>query len=625
MLNRKLFRKKEIGRGAAVIACAGTVLFCSLDAGRTWTLFASATENTESASEEEAEEETSATSAKVMSKTLGATSFWRWSKCTGSIDKTADDWDRYMMIETYGTEGQDNTEYNYIAGKGVENCYFSSNPYGRWNHNAANIGSNNHWIADIDTLWGSGWKNRINWFDRVDNYNTDFVIVPDRARNYKSKDPMIKPDRNVFFTDDDRDVPYVRYTNARSFGEFDLALAESAQSKKYYVHVGEHETGDSEDNRGFLIVSPEEEKHNGVQINGNGVSGEYIIRSTEYSSHQTQYQMDICDGAVCGRYRRYNWSQRQCAFWFYKGEEWHFSTLDGTTTVPENMVFNISAGSFTDAKGKNRTTKGVLIENGAKLVIDGGVVSVKGNLINNGTIEIKNGGVLLIQDGATISSFLQGKNSFENGCGKIMCTGGDIIIEKGGAVYAGLNDANGLSVAFSLDKGSTLINCGLLVYGSMKLGDSTRVELRNGSKTIGSIYEAKDVEAKLIDNETAVSDSTRKEKLKALKEKYPDTKKYRIDEVRALLTTMYQVYEYKPTAKKVADMDYDLLSQYNDAILKAESGIPESCKGLYKNYEGGMDFNSDNVTILRYTKSYFEDNGTFAADKEKYMKDYEGL
>ena len=172
----------------------------------------------------------------------------------------------------------------------------------------------------------------------------------------------------------------------------------------------------------------------------------------------------------------------------YFGETFRYSAVAEDTTVGSGQVLSIAANDYIDAKGNEQSQNGVMLPVGKTITIEkGGILSISGDFINNGTI-INNGGTVLIQKGGNIFPFRTGSTPSKNGCGTIKCLGGDIIIKQGGALYAGLNDETGNLVPFYLDENSTLINQGLLVYGSMRLGESARVECYNGSKTFGSWF-----------------------------------------------------------------------------------------------------------------------------------------
>lgn len=168
----------------------------------------------------------------------------------------------------------------------------------------------------------------------------------------------------------------------------------------------------------------------------------------------------------------------------------HYASLRNGTTVSEGSILSISSGEYISADGGNDKVDGVILPTGSTLTIEkGGILSIDSDFVNNGTI-INNGGTILVKDGGTLAPYMQESDAAKNGCGSLKCLGGDIIIMKGGAVYAGLNDSSGSIVPFQLDKNSTLINQGLLVYGSLRLGEASRIELYGGSKTVGSVYEA---------------------------------------------------------------------------------------------------------------------------------------
>ena len=178
------------------------------------------------------------------------------------------------------------------------------------------------------------------------------------------------------------------------------------------------------------------------------------------------------------------------SFKVFVGDRMHYASLRDGTTVSEGSILSISSGEYISADGGNDKVDGVILPTGSTLTIEkGGILSIDSDFVNNGTI-INNGGTILVKDGGTLAPYMQESDAAKNGCGSLKCLGGDIIIMKGGAVYAGLNDSSGSIVPFQLDKNSTLINQGLLVYGSLRLGEASRIELYDGSKTVGSVYEA---------------------------------------------------------------------------------------------------------------------------------------
>ena len=180
-----------------------------------------------------------------------------------------------------------------------------------------------------------------------------------------------------------------------------------------------------------------------------------------------------------------NGSSYDRPMWFI-GEKYLFSALTGTTTVKEGQILSVTEADYIGGDGKGDKQNGVILRNGDKIIIEkGGILSIEGNFINNGTIENR-GGTIIVKKGGAIFPFQQGTDVAKNGCGSIKCIGGDIIIQKGGAIYGGLSDIKGSPCPFWLDEGSVLMNQGLLVYGGLRLGNGSRVELYEDSVTYGS-------------------------------------------------------------------------------------------------------------------------------------------
>ena len=246
----------------------------------------------------------------------------------------------------------------------------------------------------------------------------------------------------------------------------------------------------------------------------------------------------------------------------YFGEAFRFNAIKEDTTVSSGRVLPISAKTYIDGNNNTQTENGVVIPNGVTLTIEkGGVLSVSGDLINNGTI-INNGGTIIVKDKGSIYPFRSGSRPSANGCGTIKCLGGDIIIEKGGAIYGGLSDEAGNLVPFSLDDSSTLINQGLLVYGGIRLGENARVECYPKSKTYGSWFMA-DMSNSKSHTFLGKSDDEIKEYLKALSERSID-----YTYVEDANTVVY--YENKPTEQ------LDMLSGYNKYFMEGNTGAVPS-------------------------------------------------
>ncbi len=628
---KSLYRKRIYRASAILAACGlmlggvsypGSMVFATADNGT------SGQEAGDTASG--GEDDQVADGSQIMVKGLGNVTFYRWEKVKYGLFRDYNEYERYMFFDH---NGKDRTSQSYIAGRVPDDLFFDlKGP--RYYSGSVGLGSlrneiptglSDHSVTgeNLAKYRGSEWKygliNILLNYPRdsksvLDEYQ-DLVMIPDRAYNYKNKDPMIKTDRDVFFTDDDRNVPYVK-------GD-EVFFAEDLNSKRYYLCLDHRQTGvPAEDmyrgnpaydelntlnyewqiaemprNASALIIRTEEqsaisERLGGIHLRYDS-EDEGVFLESDNPNNKWDHESFVAmtKGAVHGAYLRETWYKWNVSYTTYKGKEMHFSTLEGETTVSEDQVFNVSAGDYLDAHGNKKSTMGVMIPNGSTLIIDGGVVSVKGDLINNGTIEIKNGGVLLVQDKACVSSFLPGKDIGKNGCGSIKCTDGDIVIEKGGAIYAGMNDSGCNEVPFYLDNNSTLINGGLLVFGNIRLGEGTRVELRDGSKCYGGIFGIRDVAAG---------------------------------------TLSFPIY--------FEDMDYDILSNYTSTIMNSPGGIPGECGGLnkidnsnadpitndrYKNIHGGFSkINEDltNYTVLKYPKAGFD-----CVETGVTITDYKGL
>ena len=181
---------------------------------------------------------------------------------------------------------------------------------------------------------------------------------------------------------------------------------------------------------------------------------------------------------------------------WYIGEKLRFTTIRNNTVVDDGAILQIQNNSFINDNNEEDQVAGVMIPAGEVLTVNpGGILSIDGTLINNGTII--NRGTIIVKKGGAITPFLTSGVKEKFGCGAIKCLGGDIIIQNGGAIYGGFVDGAGSIVDFHLDDGSTLINQGLLVFGSLRLGESSRVELYDGSRTYNSYYPVKQSTATL--------------------------------------------------------------------------------------------------------------------------------
>ncbi len=175
---------------------------------------------------------------------------------------------------------------------------------------------------------------------------------------------------------------------------------------------------------------------------------------------------------------------------WYIGKRLHYGSIGNDLTINKDSILPVYANKYINSEGKEVTVDGIIIPEGTTLTVaDGGILSIEGTLINNGSIVVNSGGTVIVKNGGTICPYMQGGSYKEKGSGTIKSAGGDILIMPGGTIYGGLNDGYGATVPFELNDNATLINQGLLVYGSMLLGTNARVELYEGSKTYGGFYQ----------------------------------------------------------------------------------------------------------------------------------------
>ena len=609
-MKNRLFRKMRIKQAAAVVLAFAMMATTAAK----MPMGGHVVQAAESDDEEESED-TAANNATIFKKGLGNVTFWKWENVRPAECSTTR-FERFMFIEN-------RTLDNYIGVNVPDGIYFNEGSSKKYPY----VELENHFINKsafpgyLDGVFAANHPGHSLYGRTHHNYD-DLIFTTDRSQNFSKKDPMIHPYRDFFFTDDDRDVMFLKKVGEDEY-QFVLSKdANDSKCKKYYVYL-DYSGYDSDYGGGYgwLEVQPEElgTQSNYIPTWGNRSVMPYPTGGWKWKS---DFRMFLEGGMVHGAYVGYGDPQSDyydCYYSTYRGTEMHFSTIEGDTTVSENQVFNITGGKYVDANGKEKETQGVMIMNGSKLVIDGGIVSVKGKLINNGTIELKNGGTLIVQDGGSISPFCPGHGADKNGCGTIKSTGGDIIIEKGGALYAGMCDDKCNQVPFYMDNSSMILNCGLLVYGTLRMGDGSRLECRNGSKTIGTVYQAK-IEATSKDAGNVYSDESAEEHRK---------KGHYVEYLRQDEESGKPVYYWRDPKYEMKgyDGDYDMLSSYTATIMKNSAPVLNGTEGLYSAWnsiEYGIkkSKSTDSVTILKYNGAYIIDPG---ATSNRMITEYEGL
>ena len=599
--------RKRFYRATAVILAAFTLCppmaYAAEVVGAASTVTTAETEDTEESVE-----------SQLLKDQFGAVTLYRWEKFTGSASelyKKLDEWTP-IMLEADGS---------YISGV-PRDCLYGSNEYSEnaiddWQRERFGYSD----MSVLESIKGKEWfntyiyKDDIKWgritynngYKIYDDSGTVLIRSDDRSYNYKNKDNMVKTDRQIFYTDDDRNCLFAKYEKSAEDrqGCVHFLMKKPAAGEEYEVFSSIWTDNDYTKRRAGLIVQKRTAGPiMGFPVEKAGNETYRFYRVFDYCNPPFNSYLNLVDDVT---YMEVN---RSTAFTVFIGTEHHFSSLKGDTTIKDGQVLSVSEADYIAADGaewsdgQGNHTVGCFIPNGTTLTIEsGGVLVISGNLLNDGTI-INNGGTILIRNGGSISSFLAGKNIAANGCGTLKCNGGDILIEKGGSLYAGMCDADANIVPFSLDNNSTLINCGLLVYGQMNLGEGARFEMRDGSKTIGGVigdFEYVDKLYKKLVNNLNQTQWTMK-----MKEEF-EAAGYRTERITSGKTSTLYVYEKVPGN---IDTDYDILSYYDSKILSASSGIPSDCLGIKKSdgYGANITAGSSRTSILKWPLAKLEDD-----------------
>lgn len=398
--------------------------------------------------------------AELLRDVFGEVVFYRWERKTDGNPPPQDTMLHPAMM-IFNGQG-----CAYIAGNFLDVVHVGTN----YDNSIAGY-TGNHTL-ESSSFWGS-------FKDHRDVKEHETLVLDCR---YTKSDTQYAPDRSAFFTSDDRKVPSIIYhgkdddnenSNGSNASKYSIKMW-SDNGSQYWIYATDqklkHYGGDPNTHHLWTFMSYESGSRYHAFWNESGGTDDHLCNIGEGLFH-------VQDGE--------NDPDR---FQLYIGEKLRYSKIKSNLTIGRNQLLSISRTDYIDQSGSNENTEGVIIPSGVTLKVeDGGVLSVSGNLINNGTIEV-NGGTVLIRDGGSICPFLQGSDTARNGCGKIVCNQGDIIIKKGGALYAGMEDEKSVQVPFQLDNNSTLVNMGLLVYGRMKLGNDARVEFYQDSVSYGGVY-----------------------------------------------------------------------------------------------------------------------------------------
>ncbi len=522
MKKKRTSRRKRI---EALALCAAMIFTFSADSIiRPYSVFAQEDES----SEEEVEAEIK---SDIMKIDYGSVEFWRWER-VGKDNYPRDDeehmslfvfGDKNIVIENKQTASDNviglalssvspamgvawNLARNLTPGGIGDGVMFSAiAPNGLFIGPSADpitgvSGNNIISNADSDTYS----KQFVNdddpgWADYIREQYAHYIKLDNAySAPYKYVQYGVDPTKDVFFTTSDMNPVYVKYkgvsehvdgVDGRDAPIYSIRIKSNNKTKYYWWAT---DKGDES----LPQIATDDKKSNWTFRSYNVASRGIVYVPVIFDKGNDDEVMATRDtGYVYTLDERDDGREEDKCKWFI-GEYKHYSALIGNTKVGNGQILSISENDYIGAGGDDEASQnGVIIPNGSKVIVEkGGILAIEGNVINNGTIENR-GGTILIKKGGSIFPFQQGASPTVNGCGTIKCVGGDIIIQEGGAIYAGLFDKNGALVPFYLDDSSTLINQGLLVYGNMRLGNGTRVELYENSRTYGSIGTERDMES----------------------------------------------------------------------------------------------------------------------------------
>ena len=571
---RKLKLKITAVAAALAVSCAaGSSYFGALPA-----VSASETKETEG----------EAVGGEIMKDVLGETTFYRWTRVKESVPaeiKTGKEVPSLFFFAKDGDGGSDRGTYTGgIVAPGSVYIGENASPI-------AGV-SSDHVRKDNESPFSG--------LSKTNKYSADVVKVGAKANT--NEDTYADPNADVFYTDSDRDCLYLSYTgdsskhtniNGKS-PEFNIRLKSSNDHKYYlsgdYIKEFDHKAVTQAT---LIVYSDHVPGHKWTLKNLNKSGRGVVFQAFHYEDSWTHADATLkqsSDGYLYCQEDSYMTDDR--FFKWYVGEAMRFNCVKDDTTIRNGQILSIDESSYADASGDVQKNNGVIIPSGKTITIEkGGVLSVGAALINNGTI-INKGGTILIKNGGSISPFLQSGGTRENGCGEILCVNGDIIIQQGGALYAGMLDDKGMQVPFYLDDSSTLIDMGLLVYGSMRLGNAARVEVYETGRARGGYFNTDGKKSTASYMSLANFGFTTEEELFEHFAKFGETTIGKIP----MDNGEYRYYSEKICVSKVTDMMYF----FNDRFYN--------------------DDNKDGTGIMRYVdKSGFEDmimlfGGVYMAD-----------
>ncbi|MBO6215849.1 MAG: hypothetical protein J6N76_10055, partial [Lachnospiraceae bacterium] len=225
---------------SAALLIAGAMLFSACFIGTsTYTVSAAehstidvATQSTVDVSgEEDTMEETGSTL--IKDSFSGHLTLYRWEKVTGEFPKK----DELQPVMLYTSNayfsGNPRTNFYYSAASLREISFNELMKQGKdaYRMSIKELGEYTglHTVEDLASIKTQSWLNNLKARYHTSYYAMggqdiniagdkdldNFLRVPDRAYQYQKKDPQIKTDRDVFYTDDNRDCPYIMYVEPK--------------------------------------------------------------------------------------------------------------------------------------------------------------------------------------------------------------------------------------------------------------------------------------------------------------------------------------------------------------------------------------------------------------------------
>lgn len=422
----------------------------------------------ETSTEETSEEEEIAGKVKQISidPDLGELILYRWERVDNGQMFTDDQEHMTLLFAV-----ENNSANRYLSGSAPDYVWYG---------------------PDVGSFTGMKSSNRYS-HDQLQNLDIKSDIDEDKSIYIRSRyyvgynDNEAKPGQKVFYTSNTRDCVYIKY---KGVDDKNKNAGGKDKSPKYVIRLSSDDStkywiGSSNSGDGYMDIATSENSawtfkctHN---ISGFGDAWHVFVERGGGDDDEC-LRVRSSDNLWCIE----NDDGSGNDLLWYNGKKERYSAFQTDKTVERGEILEVHNGDFIDASGKKEHENGVILPNGKTITVNkGGILSINGTFINNGTI-INNGGTIIVKNGGTICPFKQGDTPSKNGCGKIKCVDGDIIIQQGGAVYMGISDDKGNIITAEMQGASTLINQGTLVYGNLYLGNGARVELYETAQTFGA-------------------------------------------------------------------------------------------------------------------------------------------